>query len=176
MPRTRVSKHQRRGTKGVRQHSRSTPQKKKVPHTRKKRKSYKVVNMSDNEIEDRIHSLFIHSGSPNPQIDGASNLYKELGLQLPYQGKTRIGHVNRYAGLNTYYLNAGFKYNEKETIKFIKANIHDRRPAFNEQAKRFITSKAYTIGDYETGDRLVDEYGAIYSEDLRVKWIKENLR
>jgi len=32
MPRTRVSKHPRRGTRGVRQHSRSLPEKKTVPH------------------------------------------------------------------------------------------------------------------------------------------------
>lgn len=173
---TRISAHPRKGTKGVREHSRSSPSKKRVPNSPKKRRSYKITRMSKNEIEDRLHSLFIWSNNSFPIIPDASKIYDELGIDLPYQGITRIGTVNRYAGLNTYYLNPDHKYNREETVKFLKANMNEKRPMFNKLGRDIVIYQEYSINNYERGDQLIDEYSALYSEKDKIKWVKANLR
>lgn len=176
MTRTTVRKHSRKGTKGVKKHSRTTKTKKTVPHTRKKRKSYKISTMTNNEIEDRLHALFIHSNNTTPSITDARDVYNELGLNLQYEGFTRIGQIIRFAGLNTYYIKSNPKYNEKETVKFLKANLNEERPAFNKLGKGIITDREYSTGNFERGDQLIDEFAALYgARDLEMKWVKEHL-
>jgi hypothetical protein len=170
MPSTTVKAHPRKGTKGVKQHSRTITSAKRVPHI-----------MTNDEKAQNLHALYVYTGE---NISGRNywGSLKEMGLlEEKYYGKvwvegykgfpSKYGYYAKKAQIDSFYVYPDTKLTRNQVKSFLRKNMTYKTTNLMDLAEKMllVEQRKESIKTGVSRDKAWDQYTSSIDEFVKIR-------